>query len=105
MKIFYSLLLVLLFTACGTSTLGVKNLDEKVKKLEIGMSKKQTLKILGKDYDLVAVSKTPEGNLETLRFVSVVGTIYIVNILDGEFVEFYVEKPYTEPHPHPHPIH
>ena len=91
-KVLYSLLLVGLLASCA-STFGVANLGSKVKKLELGMSKKEALNILGKTYDVVAVSQTPEGNVEILSFFGTNGPTYIVHFLDGKLVEYHLDRP------------
>ncbi|WP_165022609.1 MULTISPECIES: hypothetical protein [unclassified Dysgonomonas] len=92
----YSLLLVIVLTSCA-STFGVANLNSKIKKLELGMTKKEALSIVGKEYDLVVASQTADGRLEVLRFTPVAGRIYLLHFLNGELVEYHEEVPFHGP--------
>jgi len=105
-KIIGSILFVVLFYSCA-STFGVSNLGAKVRKLEIGMTKKEALKILGNTYDVVAASQAQEGKVESLRFISTTNNTYLLHFLDGKLVEFHEGKPYhiNENHPHKHGPH
>lgn len=80
---------ILSFSSCGTMNLG-----SKLKKVEIGMSKKEVINILGTGYDQVAARDTPDGTLEILRYynATIDGTIpYTVSFLNGTLVEWYRE--------------
>jgi len=90
---------VLSFSSCGTMHLG-----SKLKNVEIGMTKKEVINILGNNYDIVAARDTPDGPFEVLRYYNATidgGIPYIVNFLDGRLVEWYRETS-LPPHP-PHP--
>ncbi len=89
-KIIYSLLLILAFTACGTS-----GLINKAKKLQLGMTRQEATALLGNDYRVVAARQTPEGDLEVLRYgPGLMDTsIYMLNFIDGRLVEWYEEVP------------
>ena len=90
-KTVYSLLLIGLLSSCA-STFGIAGLGNKMKKLEIGMTKQETLSILGNAYDVVAASQTPEGSLEILRFIGM-GNFFTVYLLDNKLVEWHEGAP------------
>ena len=96
-KILTGLLLFLLFSACGT----LNNTSDRAKKLELGMTKKEVINIMGKGYRIVSASQTPEGALETLRYESSVDYDYMINLLNGKLVEWYEERPHPQ-HQHQH---
>lgn len=85
--------LMVLLSACA-STFGVANLGSKVKKVEVGMTKSEVVKILGNSYDFVGSSRTPHGVEETITYsgLNSVG-YYVFHFLDNELMEFYMETP------------
>lgn len=87
---------VFTFSSCGTMSLGTK-----LKNVEIGMTKKEVISVLGSSYDVVAARDTPDGTLEVWRYnnVTIDGPIpYIVNFLDGRLVEWF-KQPANWIHP------
>ncbi len=95
-KILVVLLLAFILPACGTL-----NTSGRVKKLEIGMDKKEVINILGKGYRVVSAAKTPEGTLEILRYESSIDYDYMIHLLDGKLIEWYEERPKPQ-HEHKH---
>ena len=87
--------LTLSFSSCGSSSLAGK-----AKKLEIGMTKKDAVNVMGKDYTTLAARQTPEGALETIRYENVEERPYIISFLNGKLVEWHIEK--DRPHRPPH---
>jgi len=80
----------ILFSSCGSTM----NMGSKMKRVEIGMTKKEVINILGNTYDVVAARDTPDGPLEVVRYTGM--TIdgyytYIINFIDGRLVEWFVE--------------
>lgn len=74
--------------ACGTTA----NVGSKIKKVELGMSKKEVVRILGDSYAPLGAVVTEKGNLETVRYTSTwTDEYYFVNFLDGRLVEWFVE--------------
>lgn len=87
-KIITILVLVFTLSACA----GTMNLGNKVKQIEVGMSKHEVISKLGKSYDMKGAVKTPDGTLETISYYdSLYGYSYIFNFLDGDLVEWYYE--------------
>lgn len=102
---FINLLVVGLFTltiySCGTTA----NLSSKMNKLELGMSKKEAVKIVGDSYKSLGAISTYEGNLETIRYESTwTQEYYIVRFLDGKLVEWFIEPIINKDAPN-HPAH
>ncbi|MDU1904806.1 MAG: hypothetical protein E6772_08485 [Dysgonomonas sp.] len=96
-KIFTLLLSVVILTSCA-SAFGIADLGSRVKKLELGMSKREALGILGNTYDVQVASRTGDGDLEILKFTSMTSYNYLVHFLDGRLVEWHKDIP-------PQPIH
>ena len=86
--LFIFAVLFLSFTACGAPTL-----VNSAKKLEIGMTKKEVIDIMGNDYTTLAARQTPEGALETIKFGF--NYIYIVSFMDGKLVEWVYEENFS----------
>jgi len=83
--LFVIIAVVLILTSCGSAQI----FDSRVKKLELGMTKKEVISIMGGSYDVLAASQVPEGNLEVLRYFSSLSYSYIVHLLNNELVEFH----------------
>jgi hypothetical protein len=79
----------ILFSSCGVT--GSMNMGRKIKNVEIGMTKKEVIDILGNTYEVMAARDTPDGTLEVLRYSGFWGHTYIVNFVDGKLVEWFVE--------------
>lgn len=95
-KILILWLSVFLFTSCA-STFGIVDLNSRIKKLELGMTKKEALDILGKTYDTEVVSRTRDGDLEVLKFYPMTGYNYLVHFLNGRLVEWHKDIPPQQP--------
>lgn len=86
-KIFFTLLLLFTVTACGTSNLG-----SKIRKVEIGMTKKEVVSILGNSQDILRAVQTPEGTLEVWKYTHALSAdMYILHFLDNKLVEWFKE--------------
>lgn len=101
-KVFFTLALALSLISCGSASLVGKS-----KKLELGMTKKEVISVMGDGYRVISAAQTPEGNLEVLRYIPTIDTTeYIIYLLDGKLVEWHEDVPNTNanrpPHPHPH---
>lgn len=92
LSILLAVTLILSFTACSSSLM-----VNKVKKLEIGMTKKEVINTMGKDYTTLAARQTPDGALETIRYESITpypnDYSYIISFLDGKLVEWHIDEP------------
>lgn len=98
LSILLSLATVFIFAACGSSSL-----TNKARNLEIGMTKKEVINVMGKGFTTLAARQTPEGALETIRYENIVEYPYIISFLDGKLVEWYVDEPRPEnQHQHQH---
>ncbi|HCO66484.1 MAG TPA: hypothetical protein DIT04_01835 [Dysgonomonas sp.] len=93
-KVKFLTLVLMLVVSFSFSSCGTTNLGSKLKRIEIGMTKREVIDILGNTYDVIGARDTPDGALETLRYtnITVDGPIpYIVNFLDGKLVEWFKE--------------
>ena len=64
MKWLYVLLATFLLTSCGT-LMQPYQMDSKMKDIELGMTKKKVISILGKDFESAGARMTSEGSIET----------------------------------------
>ncbi|MDU1891428.1 MAG: hypothetical protein E6767_12135 [Dysgonomonas sp.] len=86
-KFCFILLLACTLTACGTANLG-----SKMRKIEIGMTKKEVTSILGDSYDVMRAIKTPEGTLDVWKYTpSMSVNMYMLHFLDGKLVEWFLD--------------
>ena len=91
MKHLFALLFsTLLFFSCA-SVIGTVGLENKVKKLKIDMTQEQAFKVVGKNYQVMMASKTQEGNLEVLRYISPNRISYLLYFINGKLIEFHEE--------------
>lgn len=86
------------FSSCGTWNMG-----SKVKQLEMGMTKKEVVRVLGNGYTALGGIATPDGNLETIRYTDPIAGWYVVRFLDGKLVEWFIDENPVPPTP-PMPI-
>lgn len=84
-RIFLAVALIIAMCSCSTS-----NLNSRVKNLELDMTKKEVVKVLGNSYEVKSAVRTPEGyKLEIYRFYgNLLSNDYIVHFLDGVLVEW-----------------
>ncbi len=80
----------LLFFSCA-SVIGTVGLENKVKKLKIDMTQEQAFKVVGKNYQVMMASKTQDGNLEVLRYISPNRISYLLYFINGKLIEFHEE--------------
>ena len=80
----------LLFFSCA-SVIGTVGLENKIKKLKIDMTQEQAFKVVGKNYQVMMASKTQEGNLEVLRYISPNRISYLLYFINGKLIEFHEE--------------
>lgn len=87
------LLFLLLFIAVTFASCGTLNTSARAKKLEIGMTKQEVIKVMGQGFRIVSASKLPEGTMEVLRYESSIDYDYMIHLLNGKLVEWYEERP------------
>lgn len=63
----YVLLATFLLTSCGT-LMQPYQMDSKMKDIELGMTKKKVISILGKDFESAGARMTSEGSIETISY-------------------------------------
>ena len=85
MKKLFLLLVCVGLCACATMV----NLDNRVKNLELGMSRKDAVKVLGNEYVIEVKSIMSEGEMEVLRFYSSYSNDYVLRFLNGGLFEFH----------------
>lgn len=85
--------LIILLSGCA-SQFGVANLGSKVRQIEIGMTKKEVVKILGTSYDVVGAGWREQGKEEVIKYYGLNAYgYYVFHFLDNELMEFYHEMP------------
>lgn len=80
-------ILIMTFSSCSVFYGANHDISEKVKELRIGMSKEETLSIMGKAYTIESTSLEPDGMVEVIKYYSSY-TPYLVHFLNDELVAF-----------------
>jgi len=86
-KLLFILFASIIFASCATFY--GPNLNELSKRLELGMSRQESVSIMGKDYFIESSSQTPDGKVEILHFRSAYYQEYLLYFLNDELVEFH----------------
>ena len=99
----YVLLATFLLTSCGT-LMQPYQMDSKMKDIELGMTKKKVISILGKDFESAGARMTSEGSIETISYKTASMTentegYYLLSFKDGKLVEWFKEKYPVHNHP------
>lgn len=91
--------LMLSVVSCSTN----KTLVDRTKKLELGMSKKKVISVMGNDYKIISATKTKDGDLEVLLY-SAPNEInpYTFYLLNGELEKWYENNTLHIPSGRPH---
>lgn len=95
-NLLFILATILLLASCKTSSL-----NNKTKHLEIGMTKKELISVMGKDFKIVSASKTPAGNSETILYNNTPsdGRGYVMYLLNGKLDRWHeMNKDSYQPH-------
>ena len=95
MKWIYALLAILLLTSCGT-LMQPYQMDSKMKDIELGMTKKEVISILGKDFESAGARMT-SGSIETISYKTASMSentegYYLLSFKDGKLIEWFKEK-------------
>lgn len=88
------LMLFVVFTlsACG-SIKDAWNADSNIKKVELGMTKRQVVDIMGTSYDAIGARRSYRGRaVESIGYAITQTDMYIFNFEDGKLVEWYKDK-------------
>lgn len=90
MKWLYVLLATFLLTSCGT-LMQPYQMDSKMKDIELGMTKKKVISILGKDFESAGARMTSEGSIETISYKTASMTentegYYLLSFKDGNWL-------------------
>jgi len=104
MKSLFSFLLIAVL-ALSLYSCGASSLAGKARNLQIGMTKKEVVNIMGNGFTTLAARQTPEGALETIRYENVMEHPYIISFMDGKLVEWYIDEPRPEGQHHHHHRH
>lgn len=74
-------------------------MDNRMHKIELGMTKQKVISILGKDFESAGARITPDGPIESISYKTVTMTIadysegyYILSFKNGILVEWFKEK-------------
>ena len=99
-------IVALLLTGCR-SVFEAYNLDSRMKKIELGMTKKQVVSILGKNYETAGARLTPEGPVESISYQTVTMSdntegYYILSFRDNVLVEWFKDKQTIKNNMHMH---
>ena len=95
MKWLYVLLATFLLTSCGT-LMQPYQMDSKMKNIELGMTKKKVISILGKDFE----SAGARISYKTASMTENTEGYYLLSFKDGKLVEWFKEKYPVHNHQH-----
>ena len=97
-KIVFVCTLIVILSSC--KALVGTNYEKLTKKVDLGMTKQEVIKILGKDYYIESLSETYEGKLEVLTFydVSIDNQRFTFYFLNDTLKEFHKYIPPYPPH-------
>ena len=94
----YVLLTMFLLMGCAT-VMNPYKMDNRMHKIELGMTKQKVISILGKDFESAGARITPDGPIESISYKTVTMTIadysegyYILSFKNGILVEWFKEK-------------
>ncbi len=100
-KWIYVIPFAFLLTNCVTFMQSYQ-MDNKMKNIELGMTKKKVISILGKNFESTGARMTSEGSVETISYKTYTLSdnntegYYLLSFKDGKLVEWFKEK---------HPVH
>lgn len=78
----------MILTSCAV-IYGGPNMDDRAKKLVLGMTKEDAVRIMGNNYFIEFSSQTPEEQIEVLHFRSISYNEYLLHFVNGELIEFH----------------
>lgn len=93
-KTFVILIAFSLLCACSSTRM---SMAEKINQLELGISKKEALAIMGDKYRVESVMEVPEGKLEVLFFYDFWDSDYTLYFLNGHLREYHRIVPQPTP--------
>lgn len=101
MKWMYMLLTICFLTSCAAY-----KTESRMQDIQLGMSKRKVVSILGKNYEPMGARITPDGTIETIRYfsTSVLNNnedYYLLNFKDDKLVEWFKDPDSNRPHKHP----
>ena len=85
----YVLLTMFLLMGCAT-VMNPYKMDNRMHKIELGMTKQKVISILGKDFESAGARITPDGPTMTIADYS--EGYYILSFKNGILVEWFKEK-------------
>ena len=87
-----------LLMGCAT-VMNPYKMDNRMHKIELGMTKQKVISILGKDFESAGARITPDGPIKSISYKTVTMTIadysegyYILSFKNGILVEWFKEK-------------
>lgn len=93
-KLFFILVISLSIISCETT-----NLVNKTKRLKLGMTKKELILLMGKDFKIVSASRTPDGDLEVISYnIISEESNYIMYLLNGKLDRWHETNKTTHHH-------
>jgi len=71
--------------------------NRNMSKVELGMTKKEVVSIMGKEFKTIGANRVPEGDIEMIGYENAEGEVYVLRFLNGNLVNYEL----THPHRHP----
>ncbi|MDR2954492.1 MAG: hypothetical protein LBV43_05380 [Prevotella sp.] len=100
-RIAIAALFCIVLASCGAT------MQTRVQQVQLGMNRQDVINRIGKDFRVMSLVQTEQGNLEILRFINTNilegHEYYYAHFLDGRLVELHFEDPTLIPPVPPHP--
>ncbi|MDH6316685.1 hypothetical protein M2459_002432 [Parabacteroides sp. PF5-5] len=102
-NVLFSLFIGCLLVSCSSYTDAIKA-DSNIRKIQLGMSKRNVISVMGKSYRSVGAIQTPDGNVEILGYTNAEDGMYKLHILNDKLIQWEYDKgrpPRREHHHNP----
>lgn len=83
--------MLLLLTACGVGSM--ISADKNIRKVELGMSKREVVSIMGKDYRVLGATVTDKGPIETIGYDNAYEEVYALTFSEDRLVNYELTRP------------
>ena len=95
-KWMFMLIACVFLTGCG-SIMNVYKMDSKMQKIELGMTKKKVVSILGNSYETAGARLTADGPVESISYQTITVSdstegYYILSFRDNILIEWFKDK-------------
>lgn len=97
-RLIFFFLVLCIVTSCSSMS-SMINADKNIRKVQLGMSKKDVVSIMGKDFRVLGATADKDGNFETIGYDNANEELYVLVFSDGRLVNYELTRPHKHP-PH-----